>query len=194
MIKSQNGDATSTNTFIYDSATTNTYNSANPIDTKNASTKTLTKISKETSSTRNPIGPKVLLDKIVTSTYLNGYGSFENMTITVDTAPTVGVWKINEKVIIKLQLIGVIDTSNNTTKDEVIKEISSVGIGYVSADFQSFYINSSDIDTIISNSGITSEQLKKTKKIYGNISLITVPANQNKQQLNSTYQFKMFKS
>ena len=112
----------------------------------------------------------------------------------MDTAPTVGVWKINEKVIIKLQLIGVIDTSNNTTKDEVIKEISSVGIGYVSADFQSFYINSSDIDTIISNSGITSEQLKKTKKIYGNISLITVPANQNKQQLNSTYQFKMFKS
>ena len=116
------------------------------------------------------------------------------MTITVDTAPTVGVWKINEKVIIKLQFIGIINTGNNTPKDEIIKEISSVGIGYVSADFQSFYINSSDIDSIISNSGITSEQLKKTKKIYGNISLITVPANQNKQQLNSTYQFTMFKS
>jgi hypothetical protein len=194
LIKSQNGDATSTDKFIYNSATTKTDAPVASWNTKGVSTATLTEIAKVESSTRNPIGPKVLLDKIVTSTYLNGYGSFENMTITVDTAPTVGVWKINEKVIIKLQLIGVIDTSNNTTKDEVIKEISSVGIGYVSADFQSFYINSSDIDTIISNSGITSEQLKKTKKIYGNISLITVPANQNKQQLNSTYQFKMFKS
>jgi len=192
LIKSQNGDATSTDKFIYNPATTNTNASANPIDTKNVSTKTLTEVSKVESSTRNPIGPKVLLDKIVTNTYLNGYGSFENMTITVN--PKSGVWKINEKVIIKLQFIGIINTGNNTPKDEIIKEISSVGIGYVSADFQSFYINSSDIDTIISNSGITSEQLKKTKKIDGNISLITVPDNQNKQQLNSTYQFTMLKS
>ena len=195
LIKSQNGDTTSTDKFIYNPATTNTNASANPIDTKNASTTTLTEVSKKQSSTRQDgqTGPKILLDKIVTNTdYI--IPSFENLSVTVNTNPTVGVWKINEKVIIKLQLIGVIDTGNNTPKDEVIKEISSVGIGYVSADFQSFYINSSDIDTIISNSGITSEQLKKTKKIYGSVFLTTVPANQNKQQLNSTYKFTMLKS
>jgi hypothetical protein len=136
-------------------------------------------------------GPKILIDKII-RTPITG---FENMRINVSTDNGVGVWAINESVNIKVQLIGLVDTGNNTIKEEVIKEIGFITTGYVSDDYQSFYITSYNIATMIDESGeVTAEESKKTKKIYGSIFLTTVPDNQNKQQLNSVYKFTMIKS
>ena len=193
LIKSQNGDATSTDKFVYNSATTNTNAPAAPLNTTNVSQQIQTDIAKIQSSTfqDGQTGPKVLIEKII-RTPITG---FENMRINVSTDNSIGVWAINKSVNVKVQLIGLVDTGNNIIKEEVIKEIGFITTGYVSDDYQSFYITSYNIATMIDESGeVTAEESKKTKKILGGVYLTTVPSDKNKQQLNSTYKFTMLKS
>jgi len=184
---------TSNGKFTYNPAITNTNAPAAQLNTKNVSQQTDKELSDAQSATRQDglTGPKVLIDKII-RTPITG---FENMRINVSTDNGVGVWAINKSVNIKVQLIELVDTGNNTIKEEVIKEIGFITTGYVSDDYQSFYITSYNIVTMIDESGeVTAEEIKKTKKILGGVYLTTIPSDKNKQQLNSVYKFTIIKS
>jgi len=192
LVKTQNGDVTSTNKFTYNPAITNTNAPAAQLNTTNVSQQTQTELSKVQSVNRQDgqTGPKVLIDTIVT----NSIKGFESLLVKVNTDPTLGVWVINQNVNIKVELKDTVNTGNNTLKPNIIKEINFISEnGFVSNN--SVYITSSQITKLIVESNdITDEEWKQTKEILGSVNLTTVPADKNKQPLWSTYNFTMFKS
>jgi hypothetical protein len=179
---------TSTNKFTYNPAQTIAISSAAPLDTANVSQQTQTEIVKVQSSTFQDglTGPKVLTEKINTV----GAGTMQNISVKVNT--DVGTWAITESVNIQLQLFGYDVGPNNSINKVLIQEQGFTETGFVSTNKQSFYISFTDIDDLVKNSGeFTDEEIKKTKEILGRVFLTTIPADKNKQQINSTYNFKI---
>jgi hypothetical protein len=188
-VKTQNGDVTSTEKFIYNPAIVMPMSSAKPLNLTIASTQTQTEITKVQSSTFQDglTGPKVLTEKINTV----GAGTMQNISVKVNT--DVGAWAITESVNIQLQLFGYDLGPNNAINKVLIQEQGFTKTGLVSNNRQSFYISFTDIDDLIKNSGkFTAEEIKKTKEILGRVFLTTIPDDKNKQQINSTYNFKIF--
>ena len=187
-VKTQNGDVTSTEKFIYNPAIKMPISPARPLNLTMASTQTQIKDTEKQSSTfyDGLTGPKVLTEKIVTLPT----GTMQNISVKVNT--DVGIWSITDSVNIQLQLFGYDVGPNNSINKVLIKEQGFTETGLVSTNRQSFFIDATDIDDLIKNSGkFTADEIKKTKEILGRVSLTTIPADKNKQQINSTYNFKI---
>ena len=193
LVKTQNGDVTSTNKFTYNPASTGTYAPAVPKSDTNVSTQTQTDNAKTESSTfqDGQTGPKVLLETITTLPT----GTMQKILANVNTDNGVGTWTINESVNIQLQLFSYEIGANNSIKKVLIKEVGFIELGYVLNKGQLFSITSLDIENIIKNSGkFTTEEIQQTKEIRGGVFLITIPTDKNKKQINTSYKFKILKT
>ena len=193
LVKTQNGDVTSTNKFTYNPASTGTYAPAVPKIDTNVSIQTQTKDAEKASSTfyDGQTGPKVLLETITTLPT----GTMVNIKANVNTDNGVGTWTINESVNIQLQLFGYEIGANNSIKKVLIKDAGFTETGYVLNKGQLFSITSLDIDDIIENSGeFTKEEIQQTKEILGGVFLTTIPTDKNKKQINTSYKFKILKT
>jgi hypothetical protein len=147
LVKTQNGDITSTNKFTYNPASTGTYAPAVPKSDTNVSTQTQTDNAKTESSTfqDGQTGPKVLLETITTLPT----GTMQKILANVNTDNGVGTWTINESVNIQLQLFSYEIGANNSIKKVLIKEVGFIELGYVLNKGQLFSITSLDIENII---------------------------------------------
>ena len=184
-VKGQFGEGTSTNKFTYNPATTTTNASAVPLNTTGASQQTQTEIVKTQSSTRQEIGPKVMIEN-----QIKGIGGMENLTVTIN--PDAGVWKLQSQPDLKLQLVTLSSGPNNTTKETRTSIATDRLVGFVSNDFQKFFITNFDVIKYIEED-FEKEEVKAASYVVGQVELIADPANTSnaQQHFNVSFTIKL---
>jgi hypothetical protein len=184
IVKTQNGDITSTNKFTYDPASTTTNAPAAPLNTTNVSQQAQTEIAKVQSSTRQDgqTGPKLFIETETT----NLVGGME--TLTVSLSPDAGVWKLQSQPDLKIQLVTLSSGPNNTTKESKTSVHTHRLVGYVSTDFQKFFISSFDV-VKYAEKDFDNDEIKAASYITGQVQLTADSANPSNPQTYYTASF-----
>jgi hypothetical protein len=186
LVKTQNGDVTSTNKFTYDPASKTTSASAAPLNTTNVSQQDKTKIANEASSTRQDgqTGPKVLLE-----TETNGVEGMEKLVISIN--PEITGWRLNSQPDLKLLLVTRKRGPNNTIT-ESRSDIKKTALpGYVTNNLQEFEIDNIDVINIALDY-FTQEELDAASYLSGQVDVIAISSNGNNPQTYYTASFVIY--
>ena len=186
LVKTQNGDVTSTNKFTYDPASKTTSASAAPLNTTNVSQQDKTKIANEASSTRQDgqTGPKVLLE-----TETNGVEGMEKLVISIN--PETTGWRLNSQPDLKLLLVTRKRGPNNTIT-ESRSDIKKTALpGYVTNNLQEFEIDNIDVINIALDY-FTQEELDAASYLSGQVDVIAISSNGNNPQTYYTASFVIY--
>jgi hypothetical protein len=186
LVKTQNGDVTSTNKFTYDPASTTTNASAAPLNTTNVSQQTQTEIAKSQSSTRQDgqSGPKVLIESIN-----NGLKGMESLTITINPENTG--WRLNPQADLKLQLV-TFKAGPNNTRQQSKSDIKKTALpGYVTDNLQEFEIKNLDVINIALDY-FTEKELEASAYLSGQVDVIATSSNGNNPQTYYTASFVIY--
>jgi hypothetical protein len=186
LVKTQNGDVTSTNKFTYDPASKTTSASAAPLNTTNVSQQTQTDIATSTSSTRQDgqAGPKVLLE-----TETNGLKGMEKLVISIN--PETTGWRLNPQADLKLLLVTNKRGPNNTriqSKSDIKKTALP---GYVTDNLQEFEIDNVNVINIALDY-FTQEELDEAAYLTGQVDVIATSLNGNNPQTYYTASFVIY--
>jgi|LakMenEpi03Aug12_release.lakeMendotaPanAssembly.Ray.scaffolds.fasta_scaffold33013_2 hypothetical protein len=186
LVKTQNGDVTSTNKFTYDPASKTTSASAAPLNTTNVSQQTQTDIATSTSSTRQDgqAGPKVLLE-----TETNGLKGMEKLVISIN--PETTGWRLNPQADLKLLLVTNKRGPNNTriqSKSDIKKTALP---GYVTDNLQEFEIDNVNVINIALDY-FTQEELDAAAYLTGQVDVIATSLNGNNPQTYYTASFVIY--
>ena len=183
LIKSQYGNATSTGKFTYNPATTNTNAPAAPLNTTNVSQQTQTEIAKVESSTRQvgQTGPKVMIEN-----QIKGLSGMEQLTVSINS--DAGVWKLRSQPDLNLQLVTRSSGPNNTTRETKTDVVTDRLVGFVTNDFQKFFITNFDVIKYVEEH-FDKEEVKYATYINGQVELIADSANSSNPQ---TYYTALF--
>jgi hypothetical protein len=186
LVKTQNGDVTSTNKFTYDPASKTTSASAAPLNTTNVSQQTQTEIATSTSSTRQDgqAGPKVLLE-----TETNGLKGMEKLVISIN--PETTGWRLNPQADLKLQLVTNKRGPNNTQIQSKSSIKKTALPGYVTDDLQEFEIDNVNVINIALDY-FTQEELDAAAYLTGQVDIIAISLNGNNPQTYYTASFVIY--
>jgi len=186
LVKTQNGDITSTNKFTYNPASTTTNAPAAPLNTTNVSQQTQTEIATSTSSTRQDgqAGPKVLLE-----TETNGLKGMEKLVISIN--PETTGWRLNPQADLKLQLVTNKRGPNNTQIQSKSSIKKTALPGYVTDDLQEFEIDNVNVINIALDY-FTQEELDAAAYLTGQVDIIAISLNGNNPQTYYTASFVIY--
>jgi hypothetical protein len=186
LVKTQNGDITSTDKFTYNPASTTTNAPAAPLNTTNVSQQTQTEIATSTSSTRQDgqAGPKVLLE-----TETNGLKGMEKLVISIN--PETTGWRLNPQADLKLQLVTNKRGPNNTQIQSKSSIKKTALPGYVTDDLQEFEIDNVNVINIALDY-FTQEELDVAAYLTGQVDVIAISLNGNNPQTYYTASFVIY--
>ena len=185
IVKTQNGDVTSTNTFTYNPKITNEKAPANPLNTENLSDTTKTEITKVQSVNRQDgqTGP-IVFNEVKTK---NLIGGTELLKVTINK--DAGDWLIDSQPHYSFQLITFEVGPNNTLikKEGGVNESTLVG-SYVSDDRKTFTIDSIQFLELMLKFYDETE-LKPNSTITAKFELYARPIDKNKSDVSQLFSF-----
>ena len=173
IVKTQNGDVTSTNKFTYNPAITNTYAPAASLNTTDVSQDVNVVQSNKASVDTQPqqTGPIPL---IATYKKDNLLGGDEELTVTIN--PNAGEWDIiPDFTEWSWQAVKIVITNNQKTEKRVGSQINSKKLtGNVSGNKQEFIVTKDYIVNLVNNN-LDEEEWKQVSSISSTIRLAVKP-------------------